>query len=93
MRTLNDSTLENAILGKIVMTLLDDGFRVILSDQDGGGLYLYANPDNGDQEPEGGYKYWIRLTPGNGVDFITDYTINLEKIMKPVEDFIASQDA
>ena len=93
MRTLNNSTLEDAILGKIVMTLLDDGFRVILSNQDGGGLYLYANPGNAEEIPEGGYKYWVRLTPGNGVDFITDYTVNLDEIMKPVEEFIASQDA
>ena len=78
--------IEDAIVGKIVNALLDEQFRVEISDQDGGGLYIYAT--DGDGKPSGGFKYWIRLTLGNGRDILTDYTTNLEKILKPVHDFI-----
>ena len=78
--------IEDAIVGKIVNTLLDEQFRLEISDQDGGGLYIYAM--DGDGKPEGGFEYWIRLTPGNGRDILTDYTTNLEKTLKPVNDFI-----
>lgn len=83
--------LEAAILGKLVATLIEEGYRIELSDVDGGGLFLYAVPvdeDNG-QKPARGYNYWVRLVPGNGTDLIVDYTTNLENIIKPVNDFVA----
>ena len=51
--------LEDAILGKIVNALVNNGFRVEVSDQDGGGLYVYAD----------GYDYWVRLATGNGSNY------------------------
>ena len=81
-----EEILEDAIIGKIVSTLINDGFRVEVSDQDGGGLHIYAAPDGGDM-PEGGYKHWVRLTLGNGADIISDCSTNLEAILKPAEDF------
>ncbi len=80
--------LEDAIIGKVVTTLIDEGFRVEMSDQDGGGLFVYAAEDGG-QKPEGGYNYWVRLVPGNGVDVIVDYTTNLETMLKPACDLAA----
>jgi hypothetical protein len=68
--------------------LLDEGFRLEVSDQDGGGLFVYAAEEGG-TKPLTGYVYWVRLTPGNGADVITDYTTNLETIIKPVNDFAA----
>lgn len=81
---------EDAILGRIVTVLVEDGFRVELSDQDGGGLHVYASPDNGDITVDGAY-HWLRLTPGNdeACGFITDYSVNLEETLKPVFEFIA----
>ena len=37
--------LEDAIVGKLVNTLIDDGYRLEMSDQDGGGLFVYAVED------------------------------------------------
>lgn len=83
--------LEDAIVGKLVTTLIDEGFRIEMSDQDGGGLYLYAasHEENEGRKPRAGYRYWVRLTPGNGADVITDYTTNLTNTIKPVNDFAA----
>lgn len=78
--------LEDAIVGKIVAALIDDGFRIEISDQDGVGLFIYAAA-NGGRKPKGGFNYLIRLTPGNGVDVIADYTTNLEKTLEPVFKF------
>lgn len=80
--------LEQAIIGKLVAAFIDDGWRVELSDQDGGGLFLYAVPDAGDK-PNDGYKYWVRLVLGNGADVISDYTTNLERLLEPVNKFAA----
>lgn len=80
--------LEHAITGKVIETLLDQGFRIEISDQDGGGLYIYCSPDNKEFEQGKERKYWIRLVPGNGVDLVNDYSTNLKKPMKLVEQFI-----
>lgn len=80
--------LEDAIVGKLVNTLIDEGFRVEMSDQDGGGLFVYAAEDGG-VRPEDGYKYWVRLVPGNGPDVIVDHTTNLEKTLAEVNAFAA----
>jgi hypothetical protein len=76
---------EKIILGACVMALTEEAYRVEVSDQDGGGLYIYA-AENGGNIPEAGADYWIRFTSGNreAVDFITDYTTNLEDALKPV---------
>lgn len=72
-----------AILGRLTQALLDDGYRVIVSDQDGGGLFVYASPDNGDGN--GPFDFWVRLeTANDGADFISDYTTNLNAILEPV---------
>lgn len=78
--------IEDAIIGKLLVTLVDGGFRVQMSDQDGGGLFVYAAEDGGEM-PKGGYNYWVRLVAGNGADVISDYTTNLETVLKPVNDF------
>lgn len=80
--------LEDAIVGKVVTSLIDEGFRVEVSDQDGGGLFVYAAPDGGNK-PKTGYDYWVRLVPGNGTDVIVDYTTNLEAVIKPANDLAA----
>lgn len=82
---LND-IIEDAIVGKLVVALIDEGFRLEMSDQDGGGLFVYAAQDGG-EKPEEGYNYWVRIVPGNGADVIVDYTANLETVLKPVNDF------
>lgn len=80
--------IEDAIIGKVVTALVDDGFRVEMSDQDGGGLFVYANPAD-EEKPEDGYNYWVRLVPGNGADVLVDYTTNLEATIKDVNAFAA----
>lgn len=80
--------LEDVIVGKVVMRLLEEGFRLEISDQDGGGLFVYAAAMGG-TKPKGGYEYWVRLVPGNGPDMIVDYTTNLETILKPAHEFSA----
>lgn len=91
MRTLNNETLELVLFGKVINALLEHGYRVTISDQDGGGLFVYALPDNGETIPAGGYKHWVTLVPGNGPDFISDYTTNLERVLKDVNAFAAAQ--
>ena len=90
MKNLNwAQILEDAIIGKVITAMVDDGFRVQLSDQDGGGLFVYGIADGGEEIPEGGYEHWVRLVPGNGSDVIVDYTINLEQTLKEVNEFAA----
>lgn len=81
--------LEDAITGKIVTTLIDNGYRVEMSDQDGGDLFVYAAPhdENEGRMPPGGYHFWVRLTPGNGADIVADYTQNLENLLAPINQF------
>lgn len=82
--------VEDAILGRLITTMIDDGFRIEISDQDGGGLYLYAVADGG-FKPETGYEYWIRLNLGAGpTSVIADYSTNLEATISSVNDFAAS---
>ena len=80
--------LEDAIIGKAIGALIDNGFRVELCDQDGGGLFAYCVPDAG-EKPEGGFQYWVRFVPGNGADVLVDYTTNLETALEPVNAFAA----
>ena len=80
--------LEDAIVGKLFTALIEDGYRIEASDQDGGGLFVYAAED-GSSKPKGGYKHWVKLLPGNGADVIADYTTSLELTIKPVNDFAA----
>jgi hypothetical protein len=84
-----ESILENAIIGATVTALVEDGFRLELSDQDGGGFHIYAAPDGG-EKPCNGYKYWVKLVLGNGADVIVDYTTNLEATLAPVNKFAQS---
>lgn len=81
--------LEDAIVGKVIGALVDDGYRIEISDQDGGGLFVYAMPDGG-KMPKDGAKFWVRLVLGNGADVIVDYTTNLEATIKPINDFVAT---
>ena len=82
-----ESEFEENVLGKVVTALLEHCYRVEISDQDGGGLYVYAYPDNGKPDDDGA-RHWVSLTPGNGVDFVRDYSTNLESVLKPINDFI-----
>jgi len=83
--------IEDAIIGKLVTELTERGFRVALSDQDGGGLYLYAMPDNG-EFPLGSREiaHWVRLVQGNGSSVISDYSLTLEQDIKAVNEFAAA---
>lgn len=83
--------LEDAIVGKVVSALIDDGYRVEMCDQDGGGLFVYAASleENDGRKPRGGFRYWVKLIPGNGADVISDYSTNLENALKPVNEFAA----
>ena len=81
-----NAIIEDAIIGKVVTALIDEGFRIEASDQDGGGLFIYAAEDGG-KKPKDGYNYWVRLVPGNGADVLSDYTTNLETVLKPVNEF------
>lgn len=80
--------LEDAIVGKLIAALVDEGYRLEISDHDGGGLFVYAAPDGGNK-PGSGYEYWVRIEPGNGADVIVDFTTNLGTTLKPVNAFAA----
>lgn len=79
-----DQIIEDAITGKVVTALLDAGYRVEISDQDGGGLFVYAWETA--QRPAK-FNHWVRITPGNGADALVDHTTSLETVLKPVNDF------
>lgn len=81
MRKITDSI----IIGAAVLALVDESYRVELSDQDGGGIYLYAAP-NGGQIPETDAEYWISFVTDNdsAIDVIADYSVNLESVLAPV---------
>ena len=86
-----NSILEHAIVGKLVDCLVQEGFRIEMSDQDcpDGLTYVYAWKDEVGR-PVDGVKYYVKLVPGNGADVISDYTTNLETVLKDVNEF-ASQ--
>lgn len=89
MRKWNE-ILEHAIVGKLVDALLQEEYRVVIEDQEDGITRVYVHDQDEDHGiPEGGYKMWVKLVPGNGADIISDYTTNLEKVLKPVNDFAA----
>lgn len=83
-----DSLLEAVLIGKVVEALTGQGYQVHFSDHDGDGMFAYASTDG--RKPRDGYALWVKLVPGNGVDVISDYTTNLEGVMKPINDFAAS---
>lgn len=88
MKNLNwNQILEDAIVGRLVTALVDESFRVEMSDQDGGGLFVYAW-ENHKKRPAN-FNYWVRLVPGNGAEVIVDYTTNLEATLKEVNEFAA----
>lgn len=68
---------ECSIVGELVLTLTEQGFRVELCALDGGGLHLYAVID-GEEKPADGWKYWVKLVEGNGPNIISDYSVNIE---------------
>lgn len=78
--------IEDAIVGKLLTALVDDGYRLEVSDQDGGGLHIYA-VEEGASVPADGYSHWVLLVPGNGVSVISDYTKSLEATIQAVNDF------
>jgi hypothetical protein len=78
--------LEDILMGKVITALVDQGYRIEISDQDGGGLFIYA-AENGGKRPREGYKYWVNVVPGNGADFISNYTTKLETLMAPINKF------
>ena len=80
---MNDTQAERLIVGELVLSLTEQGFRVELCDQDGGGLFLYAVPDGG-FKPDNGYEYWVLLVPGNGTSVISDYSVNLQSALVAV---------
>ena len=57
----------------------DDGLKLGLFDRDYAMLSVY--------QVGGPYKGWVRLVFGNsGWDLISDYSVNLEEFLKPVDE-------
>ena len=83
-----NQVLEDMALGKVCRLLTEEGFRVEISDQDGGGLFVYAY--KGEEKPEGGFTHWVKLVPGNGADFISDYSTNLEDTIAPANELLGA---
>lgn len=83
-----NAILKNAVVGLVVQTLMEDNFRVEVSDFDGMAFFVYGAEDNSSM-PKDGYKFWVKFHPENdAVDMINDYSTNLETTLKPVFDFI-----
>lgn len=82
--------LEHMILGRIVTAMMDAGYRVVTSIEDAPDyLYVYGIKDNRENKPRGGYTHWVKCVPGNGSDFISDYTTNLESVLQPISETIS----
>lgn len=83
----------NALIGRTVLHMLDAGYRVELHMLDAGGLYLYAWPAEQDRPDK--VNYWIAFAPENEepCDVIHDFTMNLEKTLKPVLDYATTLQA
>jgi len=78
-------TIEYILVGKAISTLLDEGFKVHVEYREADGFtWVYAS--EGGTMPKGGYTHWIKFMTGNGADALSDYTTNLEAILKPVND-------
>lgn len=69
------------------MALVDEGYRVEMSDQDGGGLFAYAW--QGEKRPAK-FLHYVRFVPGNGADVLVDYTTNLESVLADTNAFAAA---
>lgn len=78
---MNSLGMESMLVGRAVLALIDAGYRVELSDQDGDGLYLYAWQT--ERRPTK-HDHWIKFVTGNGVDALSDYSMSLEPVLKPV---------
>lgn len=78
--------LEQAIVGKLIQALTDEGFNVKAVPQECEYSWIYAWPCELENEPET-YDHWVKLVYGNGCDIISDYSMSLETVIKPVNDF------
>lgn len=83
-----NSILKWAVVGHLVDTMIDFGYRIQFCDQDGGGLFMYAMVDA--KEFEGNsIDTWVKLNIDNDVtDIIVDYNINLEEVINCVNEFV-----
>ena len=86
MTTRWNNIIEHAIIGHAVSALIDEGYRVEMSDQDGGGLFAYAWQT---EKRPAQFSHWIKFVLGNGVDVLVDHTMNLEAILKDTNAFAA----
>ena len=75
--------LEHAIIGKLTTTLLNAGYRIDIEYLNG---YMWVYAYDVEKRPFT-YKHWVKCVEGNGCDIIVDYTTNLEKDLKSVNEF------
>lgn len=102
MKTENDRCIEREtkISHKVVTCLLDAGFSVSVFDGEEWAIEksvnrnkIYKEMWSTDEDTlyacdsEGERIGWVSLIYGNDVDIISDYTTNLEDVLKPANDY------
>lgn len=99
------STNEKLIVGKLVTDLLAAGYAIdvfdgeedaIVNSTDASAIFkamCSTDMDRLDLTKNKKHMGWVLLIWGNDADVISDYTTNLEAIMKPVNEFVNSLEA
>lgn len=79
----------NAVIGMIVTELLEANYRVEVYSDEISSPYIYAYPDGAEVSEVA--EYWVLLHLDNDpIHIISDYSVNLEKVLAPVNKFCAS---
>lgn len=73
--------VENEILGQVIRDYTDNGYGVEIED-DSAIMQVYAVDMEKKPEEDGRYFGWVKFIWGNGADCISDYSTNLETIIK-----------
>ena len=88
-KILAPSVIESMIVAQTIAALVDEGYRLEISNQDGGAPALFVYAWDTEERPVP-VKHWVMLVPGNGPDVISDYSVNLEEVLKDVNAFAAA---
>lgn len=100
-----EKELEQRIFEKAVDALLAAGYRLTVNDGEEDVLQMSVDRKaiieaafSTDEDylivflPNGTKRGWVRFIWGNVQDCLSDYTVNLEEVLKPVNEFAATYD-
>lgn len=100
---MRESQLEREIARRIVVAALKAGYQIAVGDDSIEDLEYFTDARackaiaeqestfhiwlTKDKETVPPFDAWVMLVPGNGPSFISDYSVNLESMLAPINEF------